>query len=384
MASFRQLSNKKWEVTINIGIDPITGKRLRHYKSGFKTKKEASIYANKYSADIANGLNITNTKITLEAFIKSWYKDYKINTLSINTQINYQSRINTYIIPYLGNLELNKINTATIQQFYNTLIKNGLKPNSIKKIIEVLRGCFKYALKLKLIKYLPTDIETITQDKEELVVWDDLQLKYFLSEIKESWLYTPVLILSLTGLRVGELCGLRWCNVDLENQIIHIKEQVLNDKDHHTLIHTTKLKTKSSYRSISIPSVLVKVLLQHKKIQFSNNPKGFVILDRSNNMCNPRNLSMNFKHTVQKYKLSPSAANKSKKKYPSNYMQLPQISIHGLRHTHATILLLKGENIKVISDRLGHNSVKVTLDTYSHVLPSMQKQTATLLDTIFC
>lgn len=92
---------------------------------------------------------------------------------------------------------------------------------------------------------------------------------------------------------------------------------------------------------------------------------------------------MNFTHTVQKYKLSLNDVHSSKKRYLTNYMQLPQISIHDLRHTHATILLLKGENIKVISERLGHNSVKITLDTYSHVLPSMQKETANLLDSVF-
>lgn len=372
MASFRKLSNGKWEVTIDLGRNPSTGKRMRKFKSGFKTKKEAIAYANSFSVDIANGLNVIDNKVLLKDFINSWYDDYKSKTLSINTKTSYRSRIDNYIIPQLGEIELGKLNTATVQQFYNDLIKQDLKPNSCKKIIEVLRGCYKYAKKLNLVNYLPTDIETIPQEKERVVVWNEDQLKFFLSEIKDTWLYLPVLIISLTGLRIGELCGLRWDNVDLENGFINIREQVIQDKTNHQLIHTRILKTNSAFRSISIPNNLVKLLIEHKNNQPNNNIEGFVILNRDNVMCNPRNVSMDFTKKVQKYK---ELEDKSK--------EIPQISIHGLRHTHATVLLLKGENIKVISKRLGHTSTKITWDTYSHVLPEMEKQTADLLNSMF-
>ena len=163
MASFRKLNNGKWEVTIDLGRNPSTGKRMRKFKSGFKTKKEAIAYANSFSVDIANGLNVIDNKVLLKDFINSWYDDYKSKTLSINTKTSYRSRIDNYIIPQLGEIELGKLNTATVQQFYNDLIKQDLKPNSCKKIIEVLRGCYKYAKKLNLVNYLPTDIETIPQ-----------------------------------------------------------------------------------------------------------------------------------------------------------------------------------------------------------------------------
>lgn len=383
MASYRQLSNKKWQVTIDLGYDPITGKRNRKFKGGFKTKKEAIAFANSYSVDIANGLNVIDNKIPLKTFILSWYNDYKVNTLSINTRTNYQSRINNYIIPYLGNIELGKLTTAMVQQFYNNLIKKGLKPNTCKKIIEVIRGCYKYAKKLNLVKSIPTDIENIKEDPSKIVIWTDSDLKYFLNQIKESWLYIPVLIISLTGIRIGELCGLRWKNIDLNNGIITVCEQVINDKISHTLIHTKILKTTSAYRLISIPKILISTLTQLKENQINSSENNFVVLDRNGYMCNPRNVSMNFTKAVSKYKDSIEDLEKKKRSYIISYRQLPQISIHGLRHTHATLLLSKGENVKVISDRLGHASVKITLDTYSHVLPSMKKQTATLLDNVF-
>lgn len=383
MASYRQLDNKKWEVTIDLGRNPSTGKRMRKFKSGFKTKKEATAYANSFSVDVANGLNVIDNKILLKDFMKSWYDDHKIETLSINTRTNYESRMNTHIIPQLGNIELGKLNAATVQQFYNNLIKTGNKPNSCKKIMETLSSCLKYAKKLKLINYLPTDIERVQQVKEKVVVWDDTQLKFFLNQIKGTLLYLPVLIISLTGLRIGELCGLRWDNVALEEGAIHIREQVIIDKKNHILIHQKILKTDTAYRSISIPPVLINILSNHKLEQPQSNEKGFVILDISNNICNPRNVSMEFTRRVDKYKYTLEDKIEKSKKEITNYIQLPQFSIHGLRHTHATILLLKGENIKVISERLGHKSTQITWDTYSHVLPSMKKQTADLLNNIF-
>lgn len=240
--------------------------------------------------------------------------------------------------------------------------------------MEPINGCLDYAYKLKLISYKPTDIAKIPPSPKKINVWNETQLKYFLTQIKDTPLYIPVITIALTGLRVGELCGLRWENIDLETGFITVKEQVIIDKLNHTLIHDNIL----SYRSISIPQTLCNILSKHKASQQFNH-KGFIITDKNNNMYNPRNLSMNFSRQVSKYKYTLEEMNKLKKEF-NNYMQLPQFSIHGLRHTHATILLLKNENIKVISQRLGHKSTKVTWDTYSHVLPSMQMKTALLLD----
>lgn len=101
-------------------------------------------------------------------------------------------------------------------------------------------------------------------------------------------------------------------------------------------------------------------------------------------MCNPHSLTMNFTNAVSKYKYSFDDLKESKqKKYINNYMQLSQISFHGLRHTHATLLIFNGENIKVVSERLGHKNIIITLDTYTHIMDDMKNNTADLLDDIF-
>ena len=385
MARYYQRSNK-WQVVIELGIDERTGKRLRHTKDGFKTKREAITYATQKKIELLNGINPTNSKVLLKDFIMDWYNNHICKTLALNTISNYKSRIETHIIPYMGNMKLNKITTANVQRFYYHLMDKKLKPYTAKRIIQVLTSCFKYAKKLNLISTIPTDIEYFKDEYEDKVkVWDETQLNYFLSQINNNYLYLPVLTTVLTGMRIGELCGLRWTNVDLENGEIHICEQVIQDKISKTLVHTNILKTSKSNRTISIPPMLIKVLsnVKPKKNILIEKINDFVILNRDGGMCKPRNLSMNFTKVVAKYKKSLDDFKNEKAIAPIGYMQLPQITFHDLRHTHATILLLHGENIKVISKRLGHKSTKITLDTYSHVLPEMEKHTANLLNTIF-
>lgn len=124
------------------------------------------------------------------------------------------------------------------------------------------------------------------------------------------------------------------------------------------------LKTSTSKRSISIPNILIKHLKAIKS-NIQPNDIDYVVVNRQGNISNPRNISMEFTKKVAKYP------------------QLTTISIHSLRHTHATLLIFNGENIKVVSERLGHKDISVTLNTYTHVMEDMKKDTASLLDTLF-
>lgn len=368
--------NGKYKVIIELGRNA-QGKRIRHTKEGFKTKREAKIYATIKENELLNNIIPSNNKIILKDFILEWYSNHICNSnLALNTLSNYKVRIETHIIPYMGTMQINRIQVIDVQNFYYHLIKNDLKPNSAKRVILVLRKCLNYAKKLNIINTVPCDIEYIKDIKENKIkVWTEEQLLYFLNEIKDTYLYFPVLLASFTGMRIGELCGLRYENVNLENLRLKICEQVLNDKINKTLIHTNILKTSKSNREITIPQFL-SIAIQESD-NFNNKFNNFVVVNRNGEMCNPRNLSMAFTKKVEKYS-KPKTDNS-----PEEYIQLPKISFHDLRHTHATILLLHGENIKVISERLGHESVKITLDTYSHVLPTMEEHTSLLLENIF-
>lgn len=365
MASYKQLSKYNWQVVISLGYDA-NGRRNRLKKQGFKTKKEAEIYV----TDTLNKRNIgyitpKSNNILFKDFILDWFTNYKSNTLGVNTKNNYLSRINYHIIPKLGYFKLTDITNLTIQNFYNSLINdNKLAPASAKKIIEILSNCFKYAKKNKLIYNIPTDIEKIKLEKPKIDYWNKDDIDFFIKELEHTYLFTPVFISLLTGLRIGELCGLRWSDINLKNGYLTVNHQVIQDKINKELILTDVLKTSTSHRSVSIPNILINYL-EHLKEDDIDDINGFVIKDRNGLMATPRNISMEFTKKVSKYK------------------NLKQISFHSLRHTHATLLIFNGENIKVVSDRLGHKDISVTLNTYTHVMEDMKRDTAKLLDNLF-
>lgn len=365
MASYKQLNKYNWQVVISLGYDE-HGKKRRVKKQGFRTKKEAEVFVTETLTKKNKGyISPTTNNILFKDFILDWFNNYKSNTLGINTKNNYLSRINYHIIPKLGHLKLTDISNLTVQNFYNGLINdNNLAPASAKKIIEILNNCFKYAKKNKLIYTVPTDIEKIKLEKPKIDYWDKADVDFFIKEIKNTPLYTPVFISLLTGLRIGELCGLRWSDIDLKNGYLTVNHQVIQDKINKELILTDVLKTSTSHRSVSIPNILINYLecLREADIDDIN---GFVIKDRNGLMATPRNVSMEFTKKVSKYQ------------------NLKQITFHSLRHTHATLLIFNGENIKVVSDRLGHKDISITLNTYTHVMEDMQKNTANLLDKLF-
>lgn len=382
MASYKQLTKYNWRAQISLGY--INGKKKLVKKQGFKNKKEAEKWVTETLNKYDKGYIIPSTNsILFEEFLMKWFDEFKSNTLSINTYTNYTSRINTHILPNLGSYKLTEINNVIVQDFYNKLIKEGLKPSSAKKVLEILNGCFKYAKKLKLIYNIPTDIEKVKSVRPLVESWNQDELNYFLNEIENEYLYFPVLLDSITGLRVGELCGLKWRDIDLDKGYININGQVIHDKTTNNLTYTPILKTDTSNRSISIPEFLVNYL-EYMYKRYHQKKSDFVIKDRDGSMCHPRNISMDFSRRISKYKYSADEMNEL---YPdkdlSNYKQLRQITFHGLRHTHATLLILNGENIKVVSSRLGHKDIATTLQTYTHVIKDMEQNTATLLQKMF-
>ncbi|UYZ34986.1 site-specific integrase [Clostridium beijerinckii] len=380
MASYKQLSKYNWKVDIPLGYE--NGKRQRVIKQGFKTKKDAEKFATETLAQKNRGyIASTESNILFKDFINKWFNEYKINTISTNTITNYRSRIDTHIIPKLGHHKLNKITNMIVQDFYNSLINEGAKASSAKKIMETLNNCLKYAQKNKLIYNLPTDIERVKTEKPKVEFWSKDEIDFFLNEVKDTYLYTPILIELFTGLRIGELCGLRWCDINFKTKYLTVTHQVIYDRTTKKLIFTDKLKTPTSHRKMSLPEILIDHLQSIKGEALKTD---FVILSREGSMCNPRNLSMNFTGEISKYKGSLNDKMKSQpNKDLGNYRSLKQITFHALRHTHATLLIFNGENIKVVSERLGHKSISETLDTYTHVMDDMRDNTAALLDNIF-
>lgn len=383
MASYEQISKNNWKVTVSLGFDS-NGKRIKQKKQGFKRKKDAERWATEITSQKHKGFVATTESNILfkDYLVDKWFYEYKVHIISMNTKNDYISRMNTHIIPMLGNYKLTELKTSIIQDFYNYLInQKKIKAVSAKKVMDIITGCLKYAKTNKLIYEVPTDIQKQKLEKPKIKYWTKREVNFFLSEIQNNYLYTPIFIDVLTGLRIGELCGLRWYDIDLEKGTLTVNNQLVHDKRLKILM-LADLKTSSSYRIISLPKVLINHLTELKSSRNSSD-LDYVVLDKTGQRYTPRSLSMNFTKKVSKYEKSIEDLKKETIKIHNGYMQLKQISFHGLRHTHATILISSGENIKVVSERLGHTDIRMTLNTYTHVMENMKSKTANLLDDIF-
>jgi integrase len=358
----------KYFYVVDIGKDPLTGKRKQKKKRGFSSKKEAEVALSQLTIDVRHNNYIETDKITLGEFIQEWLIEMKLS-VAPSTYQNYISFFKCHINPRIGHYRLQKIVSLTIQKFiYDLVEETVLSPNTVKKVMDLLRVVFKKAISLKLIKENPTlNVTLPKRENIEMTVWDTEEIDYFLKHTQNHRYYTVFLIALLTGMRKGEILGLRWKDIDFEQQIIYIRQIYdINGKQ-----FKVGAKTVAGVRSIHIPNMLIgqlkkerKIVLAHKLQQGSNfNDHDLVNCTRYGNPLDSATLSKRLKE--QAIKLS-----------------LPVIRFHDLRHTHVTMLIKQNVNVKVISERIGHTSVQITLDKYSHVLPSMQKHVAEELDKL--
>lgn len=197
--------------------------------------------------------------------------------------------------------------------------------------------------------------------KEEMQVWDNEQSLTFLKQAKTDRLYVAFLLALTTGMRQGEILGLRWKDVDLEKGILYVKQTLSHDGQKFSPLP----KTAAGRRSITIPSEVIHDLKKHKSMVTdekracgqSYTDNNLVVCTTLGTPQSPRNLNRTYQRLLKT-------------------VDVPKIRFHDLRHTHATLLLVQGVNPKVVSERLGHATIKITLDTYTHVLPSLKKDVA--------
>ncbi|GAE36498.1 site-specific integrase [Halalkalibacter akibai] len=359
----------KWDIAIDIGNDPSTGKRKQKRKRGFSTKKEAEIALTRLNGDLIEGTYIDPSKKKLNEFMEEWFETRRMQ-VSRRTLINQLSLFNHHIKPHIGFSRLNEINPSVIQKLITTLVKNAnLQPSSISKIIAILKVALEKAVKLQLIKVNPvTNVDLPRENKTEMIVWDKSQVDTFLSNSKKFRHYTACLIAVYTGMRKGEILGLRWKDLDLEKKVIYIRQTLESDGK----AFKAGAKNTSSVRTIHISNQLISQLKVHRKKLTEERLKNgtpyndldLVICTKYGNPIDPPTLSRRFKEQAK-------------------VIGLPVIRFHDLRHTHATLLIEQNVNVKIISERLGHSSIQMTLDRYSHVLPSMQQDVAKQLDNLF-
>ncbi|CEG31417.1 site-specific integrase [Peribacillus simplex] len=360
MAHVRK-EGKSWYYAIDMGKDS-SGKRQIKKKRGFKTEKEAKNALAALMTDINKGNYVEPSKLSYSVYIDDWLKDKKISVKK-STHESYKALIEKHIIPALGDTKLSDITSRQIQSFIRDLfLTEELSDESIQKIYMIVKNSLNSAVKFELLaKNVCEKVERPKVQKKEMKVWDVEEIQHFLKVAEGDHSYMLFHLAVTTGMRMSEILGLRWKNVDLDNGVIYVKEQL--ERYSHNF---TNVKTKASNRNISISETTVqalrkqrKMILQEKLMSSSEEYKDLNLVCPTSvgTPYLPSNLSKIFK------RLTKTSGNKP-------------IRFHDLRHSFATMLLSQSVNPKIVSEILGHSSSKITLDVYTHILPNMQKDTA--------
>ncbi|MFZ7120735.1 MAG: tyrosine-type recombinase/integrase [Eubacteriaceae bacterium] len=368
--SIQNLGNGKYRIFVSAGTGS-GGKRKRYTKtitasSDLKAEKELA----KFVASVDSQNFVEPSKITLEQFINKWMQDYGEKNLSLKTQSTYMGMLDKRIIPSIGHLQLNKLKPLHIVEFINEMYRVRLddkkKPISDKTVYNhyrLLNTILNAAVRWRLLDVNPvTNVDPPKYKKAEAKYYtaEDIQLMF--NKLQETPLkYQVSIILAIaTGLRLGELVGLKWENINFKNNYITISKAKYYTPQNGTFMASPKSQT--SNRKISIPVYLVDLLKLHKSEQDERAKllddkwidSRFILTQWNGNGMHPETPSKWWKKFVRKNGLK-------------------EITFHQLRHTSATILMDLGLNIKAISKRLGHASTEITSRTYVHAVEETDK-----------
>lgn len=363
MKGYVRKRGNKWSFTVDVGRDPRTGKRKQKTQSGYGTKKEAQAALAGLVTNVDKGTYIEPNKkkfkdFTLE-YLSKVYKN-KVKATSFETAENI---ILTQILPWFGDVDLNNIDHFLVHEFYDTKIKEGYSSSYIQRMHEMVRMLLRVAFKWELTqKDIASLLEPPRMTKKEMKVWTVGQVNEYLRFTKHSRYHPVFFLAAYTGMRKGEILGLTWDDIDFEGKMIKVNKTLYRIKGEYLL---SEPKTHNSIRTIYIDDDIIKVLRwQKNRINRERLMYGSVYKEHP----------MVFAQETGEY-VYPTAVNGLFRRFIKQ-SGLPPIRFHDLRHTHATILLQMGVNPKIVAERLGHSSVQITLDTYSHVLPSMKKDLA--------
>lgn len=366
-----KLRGSHWTYIVDIGRDPITGKRKQKTKGGFKRKRDAQAALHKLLVEINDNNYVEPSKETFTEFIESWFTEHYQKRVGDTTASNNKYLMDKHLIkenPF-AELPLSKITTEDIDSFYNLKIDQGHKASYIRKLHQMLKQVFKQAIRWKrlssnpIVNAVPPAIK-----KEEMKIWNPKEIQIFLHYCKDKYHRIIFLLAIYTGMRRGEILGLKWVDINFEKRKINVNRSLAYTPEKGFFF--TMLKTKKSKREIPIPQVLIDELLIHqleqemwkKRLGIEYQDQDFVICTEKGTVIDPRSLFRLMKRLI----LASNVTN---------------IRFHDLRHTHASILISEGVDVVKVAHRLGHANPKITLETYAHLIPNEDNEVADIFQS---
>ena len=356
--SIYKRADGRWEAAITLE----GGKRKRHYA---RTRQEASVWLAAATRDRDRGLLPIPERQTLAQFLTDWLAVKRATLHSPRTYDRYEEVVRLHLLPSLGKVPLVKLTAQQVQRLYNDKLDAGLSATTVHHIHAVLHTALAAALRQAVVQRNVADlVEKPRMRRRQMTTWTPEQARAFLAAAADDRLYALYVVGLSTAMRQAELFGLRWRDIDLDGASLSITTAV--QRSRLAGLRFAEPKTASGRRHIALSGPTVTALRAHRARQMDERLA-----------LGPawQDLDLVFPNTVG------GPLQRSNLEFGSfrpllRTAGVPRIRFHDLRHTAATLLLLQGIHPKVVSEMLGHASVAITLDLYSHVLPNMQRQAA--------
>ena len=368
--SIRKRKDGRWEGRYTAGHDPNTGKAIYKNVLG-KTQTEVKEKLKK-AIEESKGLDIVKAgEYTVGQWLDFWLENYAKLKVRPSSYQTYKGFLNNHIKPNIGNIPLPKLTTMELQQFYKKLLESGrvdrieaknkpkgLSVKTVRNLHQMVSSALNLAVAQKLIPVNPASACALPKvERKEMKTIPVEQLNAFLAEAKASGVFELYYIDLVTGLRRGELLGLKWDDIDLKNGVLHVRRQVMRQEGKMV---EAPLKTKNSYRSVSLGADAIEVLEQQKKKAGSSE---YVFPSPTGGPMSPDSVL----HMLQRVLKRAG---------------LERVRFHDLRHTFATLALQNGVDVKTVSGMLGHYSAGFTLDIYAHVTTAAQREAANTMGNV--
>ena len=359
----------RWYAVIYEGVDPKTGKERRRWYPAGTDRGEAEALAARLGVTEDERRAGRRSQLTVSGFLLRYWLPAKQLQLAAVTFAGYQRMIRLHVLPHIGDMVLRKLRPEQLEQLYTQLLehgrsdgKGGLSPKTVLEIHVILRAALGDALRKRYLRDNPARTANAPRHRRTTRrthrVWTADQLRCFLQLTAGARHHATFWLAANTGMRRSELLGLRWDQIDVTARRLSVCRSVVSIGYQ---VHESAGKTRSSRRTIDLDPKTIETLIHWRQQQHAemgaHDPEGPLFTKPDGTVIHPHSLSQAFERAVAK-------------------TALPKISLHDLRHTHATLLLKAGVPLKVVSERLGHSSPAFTMATYQHILPGMQAEAA--------
>jgi len=408
MAYIEKRSENSYRIVVSAGYD---GQRKQDKKTKTikldpkltekQKEKELERQAILFEEEVERGTYLDADKLTFEQFIDKWLTDYAEPNLAPKTLYRYKELIDTRIRPALGHLKLSKLQPTHLTSFYNNLREDGIRSDgkagglSERTILHhhrLISAMLTAAVQWQLILINPAErVKPPSPEKKEAKHFNEAQTDYILQLMEaEPLKYRTMINLAVYGgMRLGELAGLEWNDVDMENNLIRIQQagQYIPTEG----VYTKSPKNESSKRIISLPATVISVLRQYKLWQNGQKAKlgdnlwvdsGRIFTKWSGEPMFPDTPSKWFHKFIKRHNAKIMNDERISKEDKPKYL-LPEVNFHGLRHTNATLLIGQGVDVTTVSSRLGHARTSTTTDIYAHALKKPDIEAANKLENMF-